>query len=249
MTDPYPQAEGAPEPAKPNIDVFVTGFGMDGREEDVRKIFEEFGPIEQITIRKKPMNPQAPPYAFIKFVELKDAEASLVKNNTHYGSNVLKVEFAKRDRGYSKEEALPPPRRQRYQDRNHGFDRDRERRYDDRSRYNERPRYDNQRYDDRDRDRYSERDRYDDRERYSERERYDDRDRYASRPRYDDRDRGLPRSKYDEPRRDYEDRSPVQSRRYDMIPPPSPPYESYDDRRRSDPYYDRRDYGERREKY
>ncbi|EAY12416.1 hypothetical protein TVAG_445280 [Trichomonas vaginalis G3] len=212
------EAEKTSGESKLKLNVYVTGFGMDGTEDDIKQIFSGFGQIESIKVVHSLKNPQIPPYAFIKFTNEKDAEASLAKNNCKYGTNVLKVELAKRDRGYTKEEARLMPFKGMPQ-RNRNDDRDmRDRRPDDRDRF---ARY----------DRYNEDPRYD----Y---DRYNDRLRYDMPPRYPAYDR------YNEPRYDYDDRAMMARPRYDQ----DPAY-GYDDRRRPDMYYDRRDYIDYRPRY
>ena len=159
--------------------VYVSNLPNNTEESDIQTMFEEFGEIEAVSILKK--SNYSSTIAFVTFKSAKSVPDAIdQKNHTLYKGNELKVELAKRNKGY--EPGSIPPNRQK--SRNYS---DYDKRSDDRysSRYDDRysepydRRYDNySRYDD-----YSRRDPYPDRYDY-------DRRRYGAPmppPRYDDR--------------------------------------------------------------
>lgn len=181
-----------------HTNVFVQGFGMNGTEKDLRKIFEDCGEICKITIKRKPDSNLAP-YAFVEFVSEECADKALKKNDTKYETNMLKVELAHRSKPYAASEtARMKSNSKKSIERNRNDDYDK--RYDDRDRDIPPPRSDPP-YDSPRNPPY---DRYDDRPRY---------DPYYDRPRYPEYDPYYDRSRYPE----YD---PYYYRRYDPYPPP-----------------------------
>ena len=202
--------------------VYVSNLPTSVDDNEIKDYFEPFGEIKEIKIlRKKQYNCIK---AFITYAEAEAADKAIEsKNDTLFRSSQLKVEHARRSKGYDPGTTPPEHVLRRIQARKNAAQRAEEerryserhndrryddygrrddyygRRYEDEGRYG---RYDDRRYDDR---RYDER-RYDDR-RYDDR-RYDDR-RYDDR-RYDDRrydDRRYDDRRYSEFDRYYEGRS------------------------------------------
>jgi len=175
----------------PGNNLYVKNLSTDCKEADLEDLFSKFGKVVKCQIMIDPHTRENRGFGFVTMNSGDDADAAMSSlDGSEFMGRNLAVEKARRGRartptpgrynGPNRNERFRrdfrdrPYDRPRY-DRDRGYDRDRERRYDDRRRDNRD--YDRPRYDDRG-------GRYDDRP-----SRRDDRDRrdYRDGPRYDRR--------------------------------------------------------------
>ena len=91
--------------------IFVGNLNFKTNEEDLEKIFKEFGTIEQITLPRQDENGNKG-FAYITFSSPEEAEAALRKDESTVDGKIITVEFYRRKqrfRGFSDRRSYEEP--------------------------------------------------------------------------------------------------------------------------------------------
>ncbi|KNE64172.1 hypothetical protein AMAG_09214 [Allomyces macrogynus ATCC 38327] len=151
--------------ANPGNQLYVRGLGFRCTEEDVRELFEPYGPILELSLVRDPHLNECRGFAFVKFATIEESQKAIEgENGREFRGRTLIVEHSRRTRPRPKTPGeylgRHPPRREfhdrarrpygseRPYDRDRGYDRSYDRGgYPPRDRSYDRPSYDRGGYD------------------------------------------------------------------------------------------------------